>query len=150
MTFIRYAQDHSGYLEKKLRYKSNPSDYSNLQYPPSEGLVDQQEYTIGNLLFRLLVASDNGARRLLIEEILANDGNGKSVSKTAYDELFSELFGKDYHAKKGKVIGITASEIAMIFRVLYNATFLNRKASRITLNVLTQSEFRNGIKKISS
>ena len=103
---------------------------------PPHPLRAGQSYSVRQLLQAMIEFSDNDATGLLFKE----------VNQADYAGLFTdlgievpEIYGWDYT--------ITASDYARFYRVLYNASYLNRASSEMALTLLTQTTFKNGMVK---
>ena len=82
--------------------------------------------------------SDNVAADLLAENIL-------NVNEM-WSALFKELGLSQVLAEKGVAQKLTVNELSLFFRVLYNATYLNRENSELALSLLTRTRFQKGIR----
>ncbi len=91
-------------------------------------------YTTEQLLRSMIVDSDNGAKDLLVNLI------GENFLK----EVFIDLGVKLPSAIRGDY-GISAKTYSLFFRILYNATFLNKEQSDQALKLLTEVQFKNGL-----
>lgn len=144
MAYFKYAEDHPGIMKKYIVYEKKIPREDEVIYRPAQKLVVGTSYSVEELLYRMIVYSDNASRELLIKDIFNNIGkNELAVSINAYSDIFEALLltSPDSPAPKMK-----ASEVASFFRTLYNASYLNRKYSEKALNILGQVDFRDGLK----
>jgi beta-lactamase class A len=112
------------------------------EYPPeTEGagfntLLPDTAYTMRELIEKTAVLSANDAAWLLLNHL---DG------KTLDDAL--DLLGLP--ADLGQILDVNYAlsprDYGVFFRVLYNATYLNRDLSQYALELFTQSRFKQGL-----
>jgi len=86
------------------------------------------KFTIEELLFDLLVNSDDTAHRIFL----------RNLSEDDYVELFSALGLSDFYDTEYK---ITAKEYTRIFRALYTSSYLTREHSSLLLEMLSSTPF---------
>lgn len=105
---------------------------------PDDALKPNQEYTIDELLHHLIISSDNIASYTLAEYI--PDDFMHRVNSDLWIPLPTDPsnLGEDY---------ISVKDYASFFRILYNASYLNRKSSEEALRLLSDSDYNDGIKK---
>lgn len=103
---------------------------------PEEEVAFGEVYTIEELVRRMIVFSDNGAMFLLLDII-----SEEALSKVFID-LRIEGWGRD-----GVEDFLSVKTYASFFRILYNASYLNRANSEKMLELLVQSTFKEGISK---
>ncbi|MDB4655810.1 class A beta-lactamase-related serine hydrolase [Flavobacteriales bacterium] len=116
----------------RIRGKTTPSIIS-------EQLVIGKSYTVENLIYRSIAYSDNQAARLIHSKL--------TNLETLWENLFSDLGIRQWKMKNDQYEGaISIKDISLLFRVLYNSTYLNRKSSEWALNALSYSEFSDGIR----
>ena len=97
----------------------------------SEHIQVGQTYTVDQLMERMIRHSDNGAKDLLLQNF---------VSQEFLDNVWNELGlrGPDW---KGPEHMITVKEYSSFFRILYNATYLNRDYSEMALRICPNPSF---------
>ena len=100
-------------------------------YPPSDPVTSGNTYTVPDLMQRLIVQSDNGADALLINFI------GDKPLAAIYTDL--------HLPAPGTSSGISTQNYSHLFRVLYNATYLNSADSEKALQLLSQTNFTAGL-----
>ncbi len=130
MAVYRVAEDDPGLLAKSIVYEGAPSPDEYFKGPVIEAGTS---YTIAELVRAMLVNSDNNAAFLL----------AGAIGMQNFDKSFSELGIK--MPTSGENYTTTVRSYASFFRVLYTATYLDRKASEELLSVLSQSAFTQGI-----
>lgn len=102
---------------------------SNAQLDPTKG------YYVQDLIRMMIIHSDNDAASTLAQK----------VNVGSYGRMFNELGltaltgnSKDWEYQ------ISAKDYSKFLRVLFNATYLNRKNSAYCLDMLNHTEYRNG------
>ena len=131
------AESDPGILDKKITYPAGSPDLNDMQdIPPEAAIVQGQMYTIEQLIEYMIKYSDNNATALLdsqIDQDTLNKVYGDLGIPTNDDPSLANF---DF---------ITAHQVATLFRVLYNATYLSRTDSEKALELLSQSSFTQGI-----
>ncbi len=96
-----------------------------------------KSYTVDELIQYMTKYSDNNATALLVE----------NIDTDILNEIFTDL-GIQIPADVGSTLAdyMTVKEYANFFRILYNATYLNRDMSEKALSYLAASDFIAGIK----
>lgn len=121
-------------LEKKVLLEKNLEIGTIL--PPSQRLQAGKEHTVKELIEALIVRSDNDAANLLQRFIRLEE----------YQKMYYEL-GLTPPAMDDFYYQISPKEYTRFFRVLYNATFLNRENSEYAMGLLNKAEYKNGLTK---
>lgn len=134
IAYLKEAEDDPKLLEKKIRYTKLDDLVPQYQFfEPTQGLKLGNEYTIKELIEYLIKYSDNNASALL----------NKNIEPEKISNVFSALgiglpnFNKPYP--------VSVRTYGAFFRILFNASYLNKKMSEYALKLLTQSEFEVGI-----
>lgn len=101
---------------------------------PEETLIEGQIYTIDTYIERLIKYSDNNA----IEPILS------SLEYTELANVYKDLgIPNPYETEAEDVM--TVKDYASFFRILYNASYLNKDMSTKALKLLAETNYNNGI-----
>jgi len=93
-----------------------------------------KSYTVYELTRRMIKFSDNEAKALLFNLL--------------EEEVFyqvSEDLGINYRGMNLDANSITVKQYSSFFRILYNATYLSKKMSELSLKILSESNFNRGI-----
>jgi beta-lactamase class A len=135
MAFYKAAEENPTILNEALAFTQEIRTLSLEQtIAPKNRLVVGQLYTVNDLLSRMIIDSDNEATSLLI----ANT-----------DQAFLDRVFKDLHLpirRNNQQETILSPEIlSTFFRVLYNASYLNRPFSNEALSLLAKADFTQGI-----
>lgn len=136
--YLKLAELKLVSLEEALLYDGRHADQQNLTTPEKQ-LQAGESYTIANLLNRMIVYSDTEALAILLDRINTSD---EATFAQAADEVTRTVLGpielQDATA--------TPVEIARVFRLLYNASYLSVANSQYALELLERSEFERGLK----
>ncbi len=129
---LKKAEEEPDFLLKKLLFTPLEKNASR-NITDNILLVPGRKYTIDELLQFMIIHSDNDAIYMLVKEI-----NKEKLHDIYYDLgiPFDSFTNRDF---------LTVKEYASYFRILYNATYLNRKMSEKALTILSKTTFNQGI-----
>ncbi len=134
MSFYDKSEDDPSILSHQITYKPDPSVTAQAQpFGVQDELQAGKKYTVQELLDTMLKESNNEAANALALY------GGTPMIDRVYQNLGLTLpqAGQDY--------SINTHRYASFFRILYNATFLDRVASEKILKTLTDSAFDGGL-----
>jgi beta-lactamase class A len=135
---LKLADENPAFLREMLRFdgadKLDGAARIEQHFEPAEHLVEGRSYSVAELLGRLIVHSDNDARGVLRQRIPLG------VVEATYRDL-----GIDVALTRTGDDVLSAAEYASVFRLLFNASVLSRRASETALGLLAQSGFREGL-----
>ncbi len=132
VAYLKSAETRPGYLETRLEVTADESQVFSQNIIPSKKIVKGQEYTINELLERMIMFSDNLAAITLLE----------NINTDVLEDVYKN-FGIGPLLETDNVI--TVKDYASFFRILYNASYLSREMSEKALSILSQSEFHHGL-----
>jgi beta-lactamase class A len=137
MAYYKNAETNPEIFNKMIKY-AGPDDLDADQevIKPPNALELNKEYSVAELLSRMIAYSGNNSHALLDMEI------NPKLQERVYSDLkieFPDLYGQ------GTENSVTARSFATFFRTLYNATYLNREMSQKALELLTQANFTEGL-----
>lgn len=133
ITYYKYLESDSDIFKKEVLFdKASPEFYQN--FKPGKHIELGSSYTIEQLIESMIKYSDNEATNLLFQNINSNDLNS----------IFSDL-GISAPDMYNPDNSISVKDYASFFRILYNASYLDRTASEQTLNILSMVEYKNGL-----
>ncbi len=99
-----------------------------------EGTVKPgEEYTYMQILASMIAKSDNVAAQTILN----------ATEPSQIKKVFSSIGVPFVDTKTEPVLRV--KDYAGFFRVLYNATYLNREMSELALEILSTSEYKNGL-----
>ena len=133
IALYKQEQDAPGFLDKEVAYTKAAFPNVTVLFPPEKTLEIGKKYTIRELARRAVVYSDNEAASLA----------GSQLSFSTLTSVFSDL-GIDT-PDQGQDYQTSVRTYGSFFRILYNASYINRELSEEALRVLTESSFSNGI-----
>ena len=136
VAFYKLAETNPQLLSEKIQYKGD-FDFDDMQkYQPEKKLVKGKFYTVEDLIYRMIVYSDNNSANLL----------GNRMDNQSLREIYSELgvqFPRDLPDNTPPLMSVKS--YSLFFRILYNATYLSREMSEKALDLLTKADFPGGI-----
>lgn len=135
IAYYTEAERNPSILKKKVVYTGNTNFNANENIKPSNAIEKGREYTINELIRRMIVYSDNDAMALLVQ----------NLPLSVQDKVYQDL-GLSIPGVKGLEDFMTVREYASFFRILYNASYLSREYSQKALELLSEVDFENGIR----
>jgi len=135
IAYLKMAEKDPSVLNREYLFYNN---YTNLptQNIKLKTLESGKSYKVGELLYYMIVYSDNMATALLSANI--------EFSKIA--NVFEDL-GLPIVDEKTQEYGISLKDYSRFFRVLYNSTYLSWDMSEYALDLLVKSKYENGLTK---
>ncbi|HEY5973624.1 MAG TPA: serine hydrolase [Geobacteraceae bacterium] len=124
----------NGLLDRMVKFDLSRDYNADQNIKPSQTMVPGRGYAVRDLIYRMIVYSDNNAFTLLT----------KVVDSAEFDNVYAILRMQNPRATKDDDF-LSVQTYASFFRVLYNATYLGREASDWALDILAKSEFKAGI-----
>jgi len=134
MAFLHEAQFDKSVLDKKVIISPNEANH-NIQQNIVFGntLIMNKEYSLLDVAESMITKSDNTAVMVLLNNIkkdyIANVFNSVGVP---FKDTSTE-------------VSVNVKEYAGFFRVLFNASYLNREMSEKALEILTKTEYVKGL-----
>lgn len=137
IAYYEFAQSDPSILNKEITYPVGSTDLNQEQgIKPAKSIVPGETYTVGELIGYMIKYSDNNASQLLYGDIdrnLLNHVYGDLGIPVKEDATLEDL---DF---------IKTQQVATLFRILYNATYISRDYSEQALRLLSQTSFTEGI-----
>jgi len=133
IAYFKLAQTDPSVLNQRITYYGGQPRSSNL-FPIAEKLQVGTSYAVSDLIHRMIVFSDDEAANLLFD----------AIDKNSLNEVFSDL-GIDFKEEKEVLDFISLKAYTLFFRVLYNATYLNREYSEKALDLLVEADNSIGL-----
>jgi beta-lactamase class A len=134
--FLKLQAKRPGILNEKVLYVAKPrqpGDPVQSLAPPENQLKSGVSYAVKELLEKMMVDSDNEASNLL---------------QQAYEEVNVIQVLKEMGVPlliKGGDGYLTVEDYSSIFRILFNATYLDAENSNYALSLMTRSRFQGGL-----
>lgn len=135
MAYLKEAEEDPFILEKKI-INSKAFDYSQQNVTPTEILQLDKEYTVEDLINRMIIYSDNAAYELLLDNI-----DNMKIFKV-YKDLDVDI-SKAQQDPNGNII--TVKDYSSFFRILFNSSYLEEKMSEKALNILSKTQYYKGL-----
>lgn len=136
IAFLKVAENHPEILSKKIVYNGKTNISTDQYFKPKKNLTVGDTYSIEELLERMIKYSDNNTLWPLLENI-----DLKEIGEV-YTDLGLFLPTTTTQALQDFM---PVKRYARFFRVLYNASYLNRAMSEKALSWLGQSTFDKGL-----
>lgn len=137
ISYYKKTEEDLNLLNKRFIYTQD-LDKSTLALSQGTPSVLQinKNYSVSELIDKMIIDSDNGARSLL----LAN------LDQKSFASVFNSLGMQDPSLInfENKFV-ISPKTYSLFFRVLYNATYLNREMSEKALELLSRVKFKDGL-----
>lgn len=134
MGYFHAAEDNPEILTRMIRFEKSVDLNQSELIKPSVRMENGKLYTVDNLIYRMIVYSDNDAANLLIE----------NTSLELFTETYRAL-GIEVPGVRQAVDFMTVREYASFFRILFNASYLSKKYSEKALDYLSQVQFKDGL-----
>ncbi len=134
IAILKEAETNPGILRRKLTYLDALDSNSFENFKPSRAIERGRSYTVEEVLRFAIVHSDNNAYLLLL----------KNFPQEKLIKVYTEL-GLDIPYDSKKEDFMTVKEYASFFRILFNASFLNKEMSTKALRFLSAVEYKDGI-----
>ena len=132
IALYKTAEVEPSILAQRLTYTQKSGFGDNTQdFAPAPTLTLGNQYSVLDLIKAMLINSDNNAKNVLMGFL-----DSKIFSNTLLDLGIAVPSDTETHDF------ITVKSYANIFRTLYNASYLDRKDSQATLNLLSQEAFK--------
>jgi beta-lactamase class A len=142
MAVLKQAETKPEILNKKIHFIR--SDTTATPNRPSNNLESGRYYTVNELMGMMIMHSDNDSTNLLLKLV------DKSTLESTYIQL--GIIASDGSADHASLLDnslpeykFTIPQYASFFRVLYNASYLNRKMSEKALRLLVRTDFTDGL-----
>jgi beta-lactamase class A len=135
MAYFKKSEIEPELFTKVIRYQKHFDTQFTQLTPPKERIEVGKSYSIGELIERMIIYSDNEATALLLNNI---------------EEEFVARVSTDLGVTGSPTINgeyvITARVYGSFFRVLFNASYLSRENSERALEILSQVDFKDGLR----
>lgn len=136
MAYFKLAESDPTVLTKTLEVQTTLPDNQNIE--PSIRVTPNNKYTVQELINRMIIYSDNEAYELLQGNI-----DNQNIVQT-YTDLGIDI-NRGFSDPSGNILSV--KDYASFFRILYNASYLDKKYSQAALELLSKVEYKNGLVK---
>lgn len=136
MALFKYSEDNEEILNKKIIVSNEDILLDKNQNIKFDGVIEGgKEYTFLQILESMLQKSDNAAAGIIL----------RNVPEKYTDGVFHSI-GVPYKDVRHEV-SLRVKDYAAFFRVLFNASYLNRPMSEKLLEILSNTEYKDGLVK---
>jgi beta-lactamase class A len=135
IAILKMSEADNQLLNKKVTF-TQISKNNKVQTIFSNSIQIGQSYTIKELLKYMIVYSDNNAASLI----------AKNIDGTIIKSLFSDigLLAPDLNSNN---LFLNINELSFFMRVIYNGSYLTKDNSEYALELLSESDYKNGLLK---
>jgi beta-lactamase class A len=136
IAYYEMAETDPTVLNKTITYTGGPDLNDTQDIKPPQAIVVGQTYTIEQLIEYMIEDSDNNATQLLYN----------NVDQTALQNIYNDLgIPVINDVTETDADAVTPQQISLLFRILYNGTYLSRDYSEKALELMSHSSFTQGI-----
>jgi beta-lactamase class A len=135
MSLFKQAESDPTLLQKTITatQSANPNDPATIK--PKNSMLPGKNYTMGELVEKMIASSDNYAVALIYQNF-----DLSKLLKT-YQDL-----GVSGSSNQSPDQYMNVKTYASFFRILFNSSYLNPEMSEKALEILSQSEFTEGLR----
>ncbi len=135
VSYFKKAETNPNILNESLAYTNTVDDLIKKDsFNALSGLKINKSYSILQLIEKMIIDSDNGAEILLLQ----------NIDKSSLDSIYSVL-NIDNPDDAIESFVISPRTYSLFFRIIYSATYLNREMSERALDILSKTNFNEGI-----
>jgi len=134
MAYLKISESDNTLLQKKIKFEERIDISQSPVFLADSDLKIGEEYTIDELLTRMIVNSDNQALFLL----------RKNISQEQINEITLDL-GVTTPITNTPDDFMSVKSYASLFRILYNASYLEKNSSEKALSLLAKTKFDKGL-----
>lgn len=133
ISYLKQSENDSSLLSQSYMFNFEDDAYSKQNIVPDELMSVGAYYTVEDLIFRMIVYSDNSALGILLK-------NSGLFGFRVFDDLSIEL-PKD----KNNEDFMSTRTYSKFFRILYNGSYLSFANSNKALEILSNTQYKDGI-----
>ncbi len=130
---LKAEENNPGLESTKLYYDGSFNDNLAEHFQPPQSITPGNRYSIDDLITSTIVYSDNNALKVLEQ----------GVASSTFDKLYKDL---GITIPTNTIDFMSAKTYTLFLRVLYNSTYLTREDSEKVLQLMTSSDFPNGLR----
>ena len=134
IAYLKQKETHPELFAQKLLYTPAIKKISDqIPYQATSSFALNNSYPVDELINKMIIESDNTAMYILLS----------GIDENSLNDVYTDL-GISTPDNLG-VYKISAKTYSLFFRILYNATYLDRNDSEFALSLLSKSHFEGGI-----
>ncbi|MFH0892646.1 MAG: serine hydrolase [Candidatus Falkowbacteria bacterium] len=137
VAYLKVAETRPEILDAEVKYEGEYEDNDNLS-DPAKSLKSGDIYTIRDLIYRMVAFSDNKALHLSHRYLVDN------VDKNLLDKIALEMDVFSTGALNADN-RLNIKDYSSVFRILFNASFINNELSESALKLLADSDYDEGL-----
>jgi beta-lactamase class A len=137
MAILKLSETNPAVLDKDVTYVASPTAADD-NAEPGQRIEPGKTYTVRELMRRMMTYSDNRSAEALLG-FMDDVGHGRNLAIETLDDL--GILDADSAANER----LTVKEYSSLFRQLYNATYLKREQSQQAMELLADSDFKDGL-----
>lgn len=137
VAYLKVAEAHPEILDAEVKYEGEYEDRDNLS-DPAKSLKPGETYAVRDLIYRMVAFSDNKALHLSHRYLVEN------IDKGLLDKIALEMDVFSTSALNADN-RLNIKDYSSVFRILYNASFLNSEFSENALKLLADSDYDEGL-----
>jgi len=134
IAILKKAEADTTLLNKKILYDKVLENTYSPNIADNENIKTGNTYTVDKLLEYMIIHSDNNAKAILLNLI------GDDYLLNVMTDLGVNLRNRDL-----SIDFLSVKEYSSFFRIMYNASYLNRDMSEKALKILSKTKFNKGI-----
>jgi beta-lactamase class A len=136
IALLNKVEDNPDFLNKKIKFTTDLSGPALLpqNYKPENPIKKGETYTINQLIEKMIIESDNNALSLLQEQLGSNE-----IDKVTLDLEIPTA----NNLNPDNLLRV--KDYSVLFRVLYNSSYLDKQNSEKALEILSKVNFKRGI-----
>lgn len=133
ISYLKQSEEDPAILEREYIFSKEDDNYLKQNIVPEDLMVTGTYYSVNNLIERMIKYSDNSALRMLLRY-------GDPFQYRVFDDLDMDLPEINESEEF-----ISVRDYSRFFRILYNASYLNEELSNSALEILSGTQFKEGI-----
>lgn len=134
IAYLKLASSDLSLLKREILYSEGDEKNRSENIKAAKSIEPGRRYLVEDLLYMMIVHSDNNAMTLL----------AKNLDPRVLSDVYVDL-GIDIPGAIKPEDFMSVKSFASFFRILFNASYLNREMSEKALNLLSQVNFKDGL-----
>lgn len=133
ISYFKQSEEDPSIFSQAFIFGEEDDNYGKQNIVPEQVMSIGAPYTVPDLIYRMIVFSDNSALRMLLK-------NSGAFGLRVFEDL-----GVDIPESDNDEDFIDVRTYSRFFRVLYNASYLNIQDSNKALEILSETQFKDGL-----
>lgn len=134
IAYFKKAESDPAIFEKKLLFSGETRKGLSQNLKPGQSVENGKEYTVEQLMKLMIIYSDNDAMQLLLS----------NIDQDSLNKVYVDLGITIPDIRKPEDF-MSVKQYASFFRILYNASYLNKENSERALKMLSEVEYKSGV-----